>query len=396
MVESKNNKAVQITTAKEAHARLAAGRAELQSMFKEREPEIRGLLVAALAGEHPLLLGPPGTGKSALVNAFSELLGLDTFSLLLTKFTTPEEVFGPVDIQAMKKGSYRRRVNGRAWDTPVVFLDEIFKASSSILNSLLTLMQERVADNDGRVPAPLEILIGASNEYPADASLDAMFDRFSCRFWVDYIGQQKNMRDLLLAGGTGGLTVKLGAQDLEMLRDAVKAVPFNDREVDLLLSVKAAVQDAGFAPSDRTWVKAIRLLQASAVLDGRDTIATSDFRFLADVLWKKHDERPKLLSIIGNAADPYGARSEAIIDGIAIAMRELPSWLLVESGQMSKVKAQEIMVGVNNKIMKEVDKIGKLEDEAEGHPDVVTVRTRAKAAIKVFDEFNEKLLWHRG
>jgi len=386
----------EITALENARKRLAAGRASLEARFLEREKEIRGLLVSALSGTHPLLLGPPGTGKSALVNAFAELLGAGTFSLLLTKYTTPEEVFGPVDIQAMKNGSYRRRVNGRAWDSEVVFMDEIFKASSSILNSLLTLMQERVADNDGRVSVPLEVLVGASNEYPADSSLDALFDRFSCKYWVDYIGQAQNMRSLLLAGGAGSTTVTLEPNDLAALRDAVNAVPFGPREAELLLGVKAAVEDAGFYPSDRTWVKSIALLRASAVLEGRDTIATNDFRMLADVLWNKHDDRPKLMEVIGNAADPYGSRAEAIIDGIKLALREMPDFQIVESGQMTKVKAQEVLVGVNKKLMKEVDKLTRLENEAADHPDVQALREKAKAAMKTFDEFNDKLLWFRG
>jgi MoxR-like ATPase len=376
-----------------AMTNIAAVRKSLEARFFEREAVIRGLLVSVIAGEHPLLLGPPGTAKSALINALAEAMGNSTFSLLLTKYTTPEEVFGPVDIQSMKQGSYKRQIKGRAWDSQVVFLDEIFKASSSILNSLLTLMQERVADNDGRVVTPLEILVGASNEYPADESLNALFDRFSAKYWVEYIGQGGNMRQLFLAQGTTATSASLQFGDLHLLRKARNEVPFGPTEADLLLTVKDSVEDAGFVPSDRTWVKCITLLRASAVLDGRQKIAPSDFRFLADVLWKKHDDRPKLLEVIGNAADPYGARSEAILDGINLALRSMPEWSTVESGQVTKAKAQAVLVEVNKQLMAEINKLTKLKAEAGDHADVIALEKKAKAAMDQFDKFSDKVLW---
>lgn len=146
----------------------------------EREQTIKLTLLAALAGEHILLIGPPGTGKS-LVSRRLHLVFQDTpyFERLLTKFSVPEELFGPLSIQALEKDQYTRLTQGYLPQASIAFLDEIFKANSAILNALLTLLNEREFDNGViREKVPLISVIGASNELPEDGNLSALYDRF--------------------------------------------------------------------------------------------------------------------------------------------------------------------------------------------------------------------------
>src|SRR5258708_438680 len=168
--------------------RLAQLARSLESRFLGKEEVIRLLLIATIAGEHAILIGPPGTAKSALIRTFSRLLQARYFEYLLTRFTEPNEIFGPVDIAAFREGRYQRRIEGMLPEAEIVFLDEVFKSNSAILNALLTLLNERRYVAGGSVlKCPLLMAIGASNEVPADADLAAIFDRFLLRVRADYL-----------------------------------------------------------------------------------------------------------------------------------------------------------------------------------------------------------------
>ena len=157
-------------------ADLDALRSALRARFVERDRVVDGLLIALLARQHVLLLGPPGTAKSLLARTLCESLeGARFFEWLLTKFSTPEELFGPVSLQALEAGRYERITDGKIPEAHVAFLDEVFKSNSAILNALLTLMNERMYhEGSAARPVPLQTLVAASNELPDEAyrSLD--------------------------------------------------------------------------------------------------------------------------------------------------------------------------------------------------------------------------------
>src|SRR6476646_719989 len=158
----------------------------MEQHFLDTQEVIRLLLVSVAAGEHMLLVGPPGTAKSALVRTFAKLIDAKYFEYLLTRFTEPNELFGPVDIRAFREGTYTRRTETMLPAAEIVFLDEIFRSNSAILTSLLTLFNERNFSNGAKlVPVPLLSMFGASNEVPNDESLAAIFDRFLLRVVSD-------------------------------------------------------------------------------------------------------------------------------------------------------------------------------------------------------------------
>src|SRR6201986_1780692 len=132
-------------------ARLAQLARALESRFLGKDEVIRLLLIATLAGEHAVLVGPPGTAKSALIRMFARLLQAHYFEYLLTRFTEPNEIFGPVDIAAFREGKYQRRTEGMLPEAEIVFLDEVFKSNSAILNALLTLLNERRYTSGGQI-----------------------------------------------------------------------------------------------------------------------------------------------------------------------------------------------------------------------------------------------------
>src|SRR5436190_23852683 len=180
--------------------RLAQMARTLESRFLGKDEVIRLLLIAVVAGEHAVLIGPPGTAKSALIRMFARLLQANYFEYLLTRFTEPNEIFGPVDIAAFREGKYQRRVEGMLPMAEVVFLDEVFKSNSAILNSLLTLLNERRYTSGGIVMrCPLLSCFGASNEVPTDETLTAIFDRFLLRIRSDNLDAY-HFQDLLQKG----------------------------------------------------------------------------------------------------------------------------------------------------------------------------------------------------
>src|SRR5579871_3516077 len=181
-------------------ARLGQLARALQDRLLGKDEVIRLLLVATIAGEHAVLIGPPGTAKSALIRTFARLMHARYFEYLLTRFTEPNEIFGPVDLAAFREGRYERRTEGMLPEAEIVFLDEVFKSNSAILNALLTLLNERRYMSGGQViHCPLLSAFGASNEVPSDETLTAIYDRFILRIRNENLDAY-HFQDLLQKG----------------------------------------------------------------------------------------------------------------------------------------------------------------------------------------------------
>src|ERR1700732_289621 len=182
-----------------AAASLARIREELNHNFQERAELIDGALCALLSGSHVLIIGPPGTAKSMLSDELCRRIeGANYFQWLLTKFSTPEEIFGAVSLSGLEHDDYRRVTSHKLPAAHIAFLDEIFKSNSSILNALLTIINERIFHNGReRVVVPLITMFGASNELPDEAELTALYDRFMLRFMADYITEEHGFLKML-------------------------------------------------------------------------------------------------------------------------------------------------------------------------------------------------------
>ena len=296
-------------------------RASLMAQFPERKDVIDGSLAAVLAGEHVLLIGPPGTAKSALVRCLAQVFGGSYFERLLTKFSTPEELFGPISLQALAQDRFVRLTAGKLPEAEFAFVDEIFKSNSAVLNALLSVINERVFHNDGApVRCPLVSLFAASNELPEGKELEALFDRFLLRFDVGYLLVASNLRGVLV-GPEPAIAATLTMDELRRAQGEVAAVKVTDDTVDALLAIRDACRGEGITASDRRWKKSLGIVRASAWLAGEKKTCPEDLAILVDSLWREPKERAKVARVVGNLADPASTQAVEILD----AAREIAS-----------------------------------------------------------------------
>jgi len=295
------------------HTRLRQVAETIQGQFIGKDEIIRLMLIAVVAGEHCVLLGPPGTAKSALIRTLARLLQANYFEYLLTRFTEPNEIFGPVDIGAFREGVYRRNTVGMLPEAEVVFLDEVFKSNSAILNALLTLLNERKFSSGGQVvECPLLSVFGASNEVPSDENLNAIFDRFLLRVQSDNLDAY-HFNELLMKGID--LEVRMlerqpvqplvAAAELAHLRRGFgKQMKFSDDFLSTYKGLTFQIRAEGISLSDRRVIKLLKLFAASAYLDGRAQADSSDL-FILKHIWNNHDQAALLDAIVQPVLDAF-------------------------------------------------------------------------------------------
>jgi MoxR-like ATPase len=253
----------------------------------ERGLALRLALLTALAGEHTLLVGPPGTAKSGLARRLHRAFrDARYFERLLTRFSVPEELFGPLSISALEDDRYERQTAGFLPQAQVAFIDEVFKANSAILNALLTLLNEREFDNGpSRQRCPLISVVGATNEIPADEVGDAFFDRFLVRIPVGPVDDSSFGGLLALRAadfdGSGQAPAEaFDETELHELAAAAAAVELAPDVIELLAELRAWIASSATYVSDRRWVKIAALLRMAAATEGRRAVAVWDLWLL--------------------------------------------------------------------------------------------------------------------
>jgi MoxR-like ATPase len=290
----------------------------LGTQYLEREEIIDGLLAALVARQHVLLVGVPGTAKSAVVADLAKCItGTNYFQWLLTRFSTPEELFGPVSLKALENDTYKRNTKGKLPEAHVGFVDEIFKGNSAILNALLTLANERLFyNNGGIVQSPLASLVGASNEWPEEGEgLEALFDRFILRFELNYIADGNNFV-AMLKGSCPAQRPTITLQELEQLQFQAEMMTTVPQDALIALrDIRDTLKQEGVRPSDRRFRQSLSLLKAVATLDGRDVVVRKDLAILANSLWvtPEKNERDIVRQVVQDfALDPVDKELAAI------------------------------------------------------------------------------------
>ncbi|MFP3286458.1 MAG: AAA family ATPase [Acidilobus sp.] len=276
---------------------------ELESPFVGRHEEALVITLALLTGEHVVLIGEPGTAKSAMARRSADLLDVKFFKYLLTKFTEPSELFGPLDIRALRQGSYRRIATGKLPEAEIAFLDEIFNANSAVLNSILSIMQERVLyDGYTEIKVPLWTLVGASNRVPEEPELEALYDRFLFRQNVKPLDEEawESLIDAawkLEMGNVERPPKVMGMEDLRMLNSLLFKVDLTPVR-NKLLRLFMIMNEKELNISDRRKGKILKAVAAHALLNGRLQATESDLVILKYTVPRDVDDFDKVNTIL--------------------------------------------------------------------------------------------------
>ena len=315
--------------------RLMKLRDELRGRVSEREEVIDGILCALIAQHHVMLVSPPGSAKSMLARLMCDSFTDTTFfQWLMTKYTEPNEVFGPIDLQEWaNKGNYTRLMNGYFPTCHVAFLDEIYKSNSAVLNTFLTAINEKEFHDRGQIhKIPLRMVIAASNELPPDGSeLEALHDRFMLRYQVAYVRDPDNFTSMLRSRHKANrgkpMPKLLSLADLDALNAEVVALsdstPSDVEEA--LFNLRSVLASEGVEVSDRRWVNAQEILAAWAYLNGDTVIDALHFDILKHCLWRDEREFQKIASIVTKVSSPALADATEIFDAIMEQVTGLPA-----------------------------------------------------------------------
>lgn len=290
---STTTKSALTMTEQEVHAAFTKLIEEMNGAFFERRSAITAMALATLAKEHAFILGPPGTAKSAMVRCwFGAFVGADYFEALLSKSRPAEAILGPYDIPQLRDhGHLHRKISGFLPTAHFAMLDEVGKMSPTLGHDLLSVILERRLHqvNGGRswVDVPLYTFIGGSNELPTSESEDAaaLFDRLLVRAVVDILREAGNFAGMLV-GGTPSVATTIDFASLaQVIDDVIPAIPIPADVIEVVVTLRDLLRGHEITPSDRRWRASMRLLQASAWLEGRTEVSTDDLQVLRFALW---------------------------------------------------------------------------------------------------------------
>lgn len=354
-----------------AQAKMARIAVEMNNMFVERDDLIKLMMLAVTTGTNLLMLGPPGTAKSAITY---ELCGrvenANYFQWMLNKTSDPSEILGPFSVKAMENDHFMRMTSGKLPEAHIAFMDEVFKSNAPTLNALLTIMNEHIFYNDGKPQdVPLITMIGASNEPPEDESLDAMYDRFIFRMNVAYVkdaGNKKRMHANYidnragLLGLAGKTTITL--DELLCLQKAAQSVKVPKDVINKFIRLISDLDRQAIHVSDRRQNECFKVMQGSAILRGSNVVGLDDFKSLIYVLWEKEEHIPLIESTILKMVNPYDDRFKELKENFAQVKSDIES--ITDATQKSKKAIEskgviEKIVSKTNKLINEASKNGK-------------------------------------
>lgn len=298
--------------------RIARLLKEMQAGLYDKDTEISLSLLAAVAGESILLLGPPGVAKSMVARrlklAFKDARG---FEYLMSRFSTPDEIFGPVSISKLKESdTYERCIDGYLPTADVVFLDEIWKAGPAIQNTLLTVMNEKLFRNGNmEIRLPLKLLVAASNELPAQGEgLEALWDRFIIRLESRNISTDELFLKMLTATGQNDSLVdkkyQISPEEYQQWSSEIDQVELSQPVLDAILAIRKQLRNVmvdadserrSIYVSDRRWKYIARLLRTSAFLQDRQEVQLEDLVPMYHCLWQEPEERDAVRKVVVQA-----------------------------------------------------------------------------------------------
>jgi len=359
----------------------------LRTHLIERNDIIETQVLALVSGTHHFQLGEPGVAKSRSIVKMMEMIGGDYnfFDTLMTRTSTPEEINGPVSLKGLEEDRFAFVTKGFAPEAHVWFLDEIWKANSAILNTLLWALNERKFRNDGQVhDLPLHTMFCASNELPDGEELNAIYDRVQFRLITKRIQEPGNFIQMLKISASGPTDKLITWDEIQEAHQASLAVEVPGDVLDALQTVRADLRTDGIEPTDRRFVECLKIIRAAAYLDGQTVADIEHMRPLAHVLWTSKEEQPKVERLLLELANPLDKEAMSLLETVEKLSSELDKVLADKSvdPQLKNKKGVEL----HNKVDKAKDDLHKLSKQVESSKrksaKVEEVRTRLLSVTK--------------
>jgi MoxR-like ATPase len=316
------------------------------------------LNIARLTDENIIFIGPPGTAKSLLAKSWSDKQEKKFFYYLLNKYTTPDELLGPISLEHYKQGILKRIITNKLPEAEIAFLDEIFKASTAILNTLLTIMNEKIFFNPEPTPVKTEMIIAASNEIPTEEELLALYDRFLFRYFTDYV----NNDELKLLLEYANSDNQNGVNVIE--KKEIKELPkLAESEISFVMDTVLQLKEQGITISDRRKVKTVKVLRT---LKAYDLLNPYYFRLTIETIFPfNHKEKTKVLDYLDKVLPDIGTLIRKVnreIDNIVSQNTDSNQKIALLQELLNKVKSQykgqwEVINTTSNRIKEEIVKL---------------------------------------
>lgn len=356
--------------AKSGYTKLVLIKQELNDLFLEREAVIQDAIRALITGQSMLVLGPPGTGKSALFNEICRRIVLaQFFSWLLNRTSDPAEILGPYSLKAMERDKFLRKTEGKLPEAHIAFIDEIWKCNEPTLNIMLPIINEKIFFNDGKpVPVPLISLFAASNELPEDESLDALYDRLLFRHWVDYIADAANKQKMYenSLDKRSGAFIKshttITLEEIKALQAKVNTVIVDKQILKSFIRLLGVLSKSGIKVSDRRQNECLKIMQGNAVMNGRDQVVLDDLGALIHVLWEKKEDITLIEDEIVKLINPYDDKLRDLMKKFKEIKDNLDSIKDVNDKCRASIEAKASLESIVNKLdmtIKDARKNGK-------------------------------------
>ncbi len=366
---------------------------DMNANLVERQTVVRLLLCAVVAEQHCILLGDPGTGKSTAINRLASRIdgGGSVFKKLLSKDTDTGEIFGPLSIPGLMAEEQRRSLKyGAQKGATFWFLDEIWKSNSALLNALLTALEEREYDNDGkRIALDLLSCFGASNEPPQDDSLRALRDRFALCTYVEYVSDRGfiELSRMKLARQPDAINATLTMDELRALHVLRRQVVIPDHIVQSLSDLRRELKMSAVVVSDRRMLAAYETMAAHALLCGRLEVKESDMAILKHVLWSQAHER----EAVAKAIDAINSR-DRLAESQSAQMQSAYAQAYSAWNQAGDDSKTDIVIGLVKQLKKATKELVELLTDARADGQDATVIARCKGSVEQLLAEAQKLL----
>lgn len=332
---------------------------QLNTYLYEKETVMQRVFLSAIAGESTFLIGPPGVAKSLMARrlkyAFSSSIA---FEYLMGKFSTPDEIFGPVSISKLKnEDKYERMVDHYLPGANIIFLDEIWKASPAIQNALLTVLNEKVYRNgEQEIKVDIRGLIAASNELPLKGEgLEALWDRFLIRLRIDNIQAEPLFNEMITLPKAApkdviAPEVKITDEEYHTWQKAINQVTVPRHVLGLINRIKFTLAqrnnplepEAHIYISDRRWRKIVHLLRTSAFLNGRSAVNAQDALLISDCIWQELEQIEEVYQIVIGCLSNYGYRQLVHLDVLQEELQNLKKEIQASTQEVSKEKVKKV------------------------------------------------------